>query len=126
MDTPQTDNSVADFAGKSVSEILEIILKLAETAMIAAVPLLGSPFLSPIWEGLLNWIWGFVRKAAAQQSAFVVMDIQIAIEEKKDAQAFKDLQAAQATGDQAAIDAARAKADAAAASAIHYNGNANL
>lgn len=121
---PTTD-ATASFANKTVGQLLNALVPVAEAAIIAAVPWLGVPGLKQIWEMLFNYIVGQLSGALGTQASFIVMDVQEYFTLKSVSSALTQLKAAQATGDVNAIAQANAAADAAAAGLLHYGGDAH-
>jgi hypothetical protein len=125
MDTPQTSNSAAKFVGKTVREIFDAAVPVAEASIIAAAPWMAAPVWEQVWEEIFKLGVDELGKALGEAGAFVVMDVQTYFELKDAVTTIKKLREAQASGDSDAIAKAKAEADAAADALLHYDGDAH-
>jgi hypothetical protein len=119
---PTTDTLASD-TDRTLQDVLNDATSAAETALIAAYPVLADPGLEQIWEFVFNEIAGKIGGAAGTLSGFIVVDLQKYTALKTAATALTELKAAQSSGDQNAITIANVQTDAAAAAILHYMGS---
>lgn len=106
-----------------INELLKTAgLKEAFALLVAQLPFLGWGPIGWITGLVISWVGGFIFKALEKFVAFKIIDWQT-IEENAEYQvAVTQLQAAQTSGDQAALDKARADFKEKLSKLIHYDG----
>ncbi len=107
-----------------VNELLKAAgLKEAFSLLVAQIPFLGWGPIGWITGAIIGWVGGFIFKALEKFVAFKIIDWQT-IEENAEYQvAVTQLKTAQASGDPATLDAARAEFKKKLAALIHYDGS---
>lgn len=125
MGEPTTSNAAAKFAKRTVQDVLDAAVPVAEAAIIAAAPPMAAPVFMQVWEEVFKLAVQELGKALGNDAADIVIDTQVFFQLISAADAVKKLKAAQAAGDANAIAEAKAKADAAADALLHYDGDAH-
>lgn len=118
---PTTDSS-AFAVDQGLQDVLNDLIPVAETAIIAAQPWAGTPVLREAWEEAFQFFAQEISDAAGKLGGFVVIDIQKYAALANASKALATLQAAQKGGDPDAISQANAAADSAAAGILHFIG----
>lgn len=124
MSDPTTTNSTATMADNIISATASTLEKVTEDMIIADVPLLATPIIKQLWEGLFNWIMGYASRAAQTGATFAVIDTQVNSEQSGMSSALAALVAAEKSGDANAIQKAIQAYQAAQSSLINSNGSA--
>jgi hypothetical protein len=128
-DTPGTPLPTTDTAATDANKVVVAALKAAETpieaAIIVAEPLMGTPVLKQIWEGLFDWLISTLSSALGMLTGYVLVDAQRLADLNTAAAALVVLQAAQKSGDPNAIAKANQDMDSAVAPILHYVGSIN-
>ena len=117
-----TTNSGAQDVVTVVQNLEQTGETAAETAIIAAVPWMGTVILKQIWEAFFNWLFQLIAVPLANYSGRVVIDVEEYLALKKVASASAALTAAKQSGDSNAISQASTAVDQAVAPVIQYIG----
>jgi hypothetical protein len=125
MGDPTTSNTGAKFAKRTVQDVLNAAVPVAEAAIIAAAPPMATPVFMQIWEEVFKLVVIELGNALGNDAADIVIDFQVYSQLVSAADAVKNLRAAQAAGDSDAIAKAKAIADAASDALLHYDGDAH-
>lgn len=118
-------DGAAVFVGKTVREVFNAAVPVAEAAIIAAEPWMAAPVWEQIWEEIFSLSVKELGGALGDAASFVVMDFQKYVQVMSVARATQTLKAAQSTGDPDAIAKAKVQADAAADALLTYGGDAH-
>lgn len=121
---PTTVNGTAETINGVLKTVVGTGVDAARAAAVAEVPILGAPIISTLFGALLGWLSGYLYKALANYSTFLVIDMQTGNELDHFNQAAAALKAAQSGGDSNAIDQARLDFKNKLASLIHFDGSA--
>ena len=122
--TPTTTNQAATQINTAISNAMSSGCQAVESMAIAAYPWLGYWFIKPIFEYFLNLIDVPISKALQTGATFAVIDVQTTEEEGSMAAAIAELQAAQKSGNAAAIAKAEKDYLNAQANLVHSDGSA--
>lgn len=120
---PTTDSTAAT-ANKTVVQVLNDCIPIAETAIIAAWPPAATPVFKQCWEEVFQLIVQEFTAALGIEGAYITMDIQDFLKIQTALSSLAALTAAHKTGDSNAITQANTDADSALAPIIHYVGDA--
>lgn len=126
VETPQplpTTDKAASIGNKVFQDLLNDCVPIAETAIIAAEPWMGTPVLKETWEEIFQLIVKELGDAGGTLTGYVIMDVQKFFALMNAASALNDLRAAQLKGDPDEISKANDAADAAVAPILHYVGD---
>lgn len=124
--TPTTVNKSAQTVDAIInSAIFDVAVNAAQKAAIAAVPFLGAPIISTLFNFVLKYFAGILYTSLAQAATIQVIKFETAEESKAYAEAEAALRAAHLTGDQNAIDRATANFKTQFQSLVHFDGSAS-
>lgn len=124
MSDPTTTNTLASLVNSAISQAMSLGVDAVEAAIIVDFPILGYPGLKQLLEWVLGMIEGYFYHQAAASATKVIIDIQVGLETSAVNSAFKNAQAAIATGDTSGIEQASKDLDSSFANLIHYDGSA--
>lgn len=123
---PKTPIPVVNQGAQDVVDIIENLTQVgedaAEAAIIAEVPVMGTPVLKQVWEAIFDWIVKFIMKPVASLGGRVLISAEEYLALRKAASAQVALDQAKKTGDSNAISKASSEVDQAVASVVHYVG----
>lgn len=125
LPSPQPRPQVNSTAQDVVTEVEKLETEgeqAAETAIIAAVPWMGTVVLKQIWEGVFDWLFWLIAKPLASLSGRVVITAEEYLALRNVASAQVALATAKQKGDTHAIQEASAQVDLAVAPVIQYIG----
>lgn len=103
--------------------VMQVALSAALTAAESAQPWLNTPVVRQVFEWLVTDGFSFIDKYIEQAAAFAVMDAQTSAEAQDYQTSVKNLKAAQASGNQDAIEKAKQDFRSTLSKLIHYDGN---
>jgi len=112
-----TENRAAKTADEIFQGVVSVALPIAKAAEVAAVPCLGWPVISQLFDMVQNWIVNQIRIAISLQTTFLIIDFQTDLEKR----AF--LEAAQALRGQLSSPEANKAFDEAFNRLVQYNGS---
>lgn len=118
-----TTNQAAGVVDSVLRELVNLGTTALETAATAYVPFLGAPVVKQVFDYIVGWIGDIFYKAIALDGTYLVLRFQTAVEKSNYSQAVLDLKAAQASGNDLQLTAARLAFDKAASSLIHSDGS---
>jgi Arc/MetJ family transcription regulator len=95
-------------------------LSEAYTLLVAAFPFLGWPIIGLVTSFLISWVGGAIFKALEKLVSFKVIDWEVIAQNDAYKASLQTLEAAQATGDAAQLEAAKAQFKANLQKLIHY------
>lgn len=124
MSDPTTTNTLASLVNSAISQAMSLGVDAVEAAIIVDFPILGYPGLKQLLEWVLGMIEGYFYHQAASGATKVIIDIQVGLETSAVNSAFKNAQAAIATGDVSQIAEASIVMDTAFGNLIHSDGAA--
>lgn len=124
-DVPATENRSAGIVNSIERGAINIGMKAAKIAATAAAPFLGWPVISQLVDYVLNKIGDYFYVWIAEHSTFLIIDMQTEAEKKAYLQSVVDLQKAQTSGDQNAIDQAHKKLKEDLARLVRWDGSAH-
>lgn len=122
---PTTDNAAADFVNNVINILITGGEDAAKAYIAAQAPVLEGPIVGVLTNEALSLIGDAIDKAVAIRVDAVVIQIQTGNETSGVNQTYQQLQAAKASGDSNAYDAALAAFAKAAASLAHGDGISN-
>lgn len=120
---PLPTNPAADQANKIIKAIENVLVPIAENAIIAAVPTLGLPVVKQITEAIETALADKLTQLAETGVTFTIIDIQTGRENSAMSDAVKKLLAAQRSGDPNAIAQAQADFEKAQDALVHDDGS---
>lgn len=123
MSDPTTTNTLASLVNSAISQAMSLGVDAVEAAIIVDFPILGYPGLKQLLEWVLGMIEGYFYHQAAAGATKVIIDIQVGLETSAVNSAFKNAQAAIATGDTSGIEQASKDLDSSFANLIHSDGS---
>lgn len=123
MGDPTDKNQAADVINGVLKNLISGIgVDAVEAAAIAAYPWLGFWGIRTIFDWVVKLVANQIYMQAAMVATKIVIDVQVAEEESKTNDSFKNLQMALASGDPGAIKKASADLDKAYGDLIHSDG----
>lgn len=123
---PATTNQVASIVNQILAGLIEGTGTTAvETAVIAANPWLGLPFIKQLFDFIVEHVAAAIYKEVALAATKIIIDVQIDVETGTVNNAFQTLQMAVASGDNTAIAKASSDLSDAYGKLIHYDGSAS-
>lgn len=125
-DAQQTPVPTINTAGQDAVSLVDKLTKdgesAAETAIIAAEPIMGTFILKQLWEAVFDWLIGYVMTPLAALGGQVVISTEEYFSLKQAVAAQAALDVAKKTGDANAISKASQDVDTAVAGVLHYVG----
>lgn len=126
MADPTPVNKTANTINTGIKITGDTLVNVVEALIISDVPFLGMPVINQLFNALINWLSGYIIRAAETGATFAVIDLQVDHEVSQMAKVTTGVIAAEKTGDADAIKAAiKAYADAHSA-LIHDDGSATI
>ncbi len=123
-DKPATENRAATIVNKVLEKAIDLGMRAAKGAAVAAAPWIGWPVISQLTDFFLAQIGKFFYKFLAEHATFIVIDFQTEAEKKAYLESVDRLKLAQQAGDEHAIQEARDKFKSDLARLIHWDGHA--
>lgn len=117
-----TVNPTAQDAVTTIENLGEKGEQMAEAAIIAQAPFMGTPVLKQLWESAFDYLVKLILRPIASLGGRVVIDVQEYIALKSSAAAQAALDSAKKNGDSNAIQKASDDVDKAVAGVIQYVG----
>lgn len=117
-----TVNTTAQDAVTVIENLGEKGEQMAEAAIIAQAPFMGTPVLKQLWESAFDYLVKLILRPIASLGGRVVIDVQEYIALKSSAAAQAALDSAKKNGDSNAIQKASDDVDKAVAGVIQYVG----
>lgn len=117
-----TVNTTAQDAVTTIENLGEKGEQMAEAAIIAQAPFMGTPVLKQLWESAFDYLVKLILRPIASLGGRVVIDVQEYIALKSSAAAQAALDSAKKNGDSNAIQKASDDVDKAVAGVIQYVG----
>jgi hypothetical protein len=118
-------NPTESVVNTSIDGIFKIGVNLAEKAIVVQVPFLGLPVINSIFNGIVGWLANQIYQQFAKFVDFGIIDLQVGTEEQSVAVALAALKAAQAGGDEVAIQKALQNFGTAVGGLTNLQGSSN-
>jgi hypothetical protein len=115
-------NPAANTADEVIKSIENILVPIAENAIIAAVPALGLPVIKQITQAIEQALANKLTALAQQGITFSIIDVQVGTEENNISEALQNLIAAEKSGNATEIQTAIQNYQAAQTSLVNSDG----